>query len=260
MPKPTLVLIFGSWVLIRIWSGTDLVASAPDLAVYIRPGEVFCATEFWEYPTTSLIGCAAMCLAWQCHAFFYEDGNCTLTGLLTAPSIGVKSDLFRKTRHSQTLTNIALNKPTTCSRVTSNWDSVDRNPYLAVDGDDGTTLYFQASHSRKYPWWTVDIGQERLIGEVQVKFNGNGSDSAQFNNIEIRVGNEYVSDGNFSTWGLLAFFLGQPPYLTPDFLSLPGTNALCGRYISIKKLSSSPKYFVSINEVKVFALEPVSSP
>ncbi|XP_066941210.1 uncharacterized protein [Macrobrachium rosenbergii] len=127
---------------------------------------------------------------------------------------------------------------------------------MAVDGDESTASFFHSYPSIVKPWWYVDLGENRVVKEVHVIPYGNGH-SQLFTTVEIRVGKALPAvSGDFSSWDLFYYFQGPPPaVLEYQKFSTNSSYPLCGRYVSIQKVGTSPYVYFAFNEVKVFAME-----
>ncbi|XP_069185889.1 uncharacterized protein [Procambarus clarkii] len=123
----------------------------------------------------------------------------------------------------------------------------DYIPAHGVDGDNTTMSH--SAENLQYPWWLVDLGQIRLVHQVKI-LPRQAVYPERFNNVEIRVGVELDTSGNFSSYRLFSFY---DRVYTADqgVLSCYRRDAVDARYISIKRVTSGE--ILQILEVEVFA-------
>ncbi|XP_068229116.1 uncharacterized protein [Palaemon carinicauda] len=250
-----------TWIL-AIGSVTYLAASEVAFYYYTQDGESFCPSGPSQLQRvagkTSTIGCAALCLQYQCQGYLMQDGECTVLGSLTAPSVGKKMIRYQRVTYSANWENAALRKATKSVGYYTGSSAMVKD--MAVDGIDTGINYYHSHTSVLHPWWYVDLGENKLVNEIHVlPYGSDGQHARFFTTIEIRIGQVLpATSGDFSSWPLFAYYPGPP---TKDRIYLKfsanSTQPLCGRYVSIQKIGVDPLVYYVFNEVKVFTKQRV---
>ncbi|XP_068241322.1 uncharacterized protein [Palaemon carinicauda] len=246
-----------TWIL-AVSRVTYLAASEGGFYYYTQNGESFCPSgpSQLQAGKASIIGCASLCLQYQCQGYSIQDGECTVLGSLTTPSVGEKMITYQRVSYLASLENAALGKATqSVDYYTGSFAMVKD---MAVDGIDGSDNYFHSHTSVVHPWWYVDLGENKLVNEVHVlPYGANGGHASFFTTIEIRIGRELpVTRGDFSSWSLFAYYPG-PPSQDKIYLKFTSAQPICGRYVSIQKMGVNPNVYYVFNEVKVFTKQKV---
>ncbi|XP_068226152.1 uncharacterized protein [Palaemon carinicauda] len=259
MPHRIQMLQIIAWML-TISRLSDVVASEVAFYYYAQNRESFCPPVQHKITNVaSTIGCASICLQRQCQGYATQDGECTIMGDMTEPSVGEKEITYQRVSYLTNMENIALLKPT---ESVGFWtDPADMVKDMAVDGIESSTNYYHSHPMVSKPWWYVDLGENRVVYEVHVlPYGNNGAHTKYFATIEIRVGQELPSmAGDFSMWPLLAYYPGPAPMANAYLEFSPNDSyPLCGRYVSIQKTGFVNGVFYVFSEVKVFSLEKAS--
>ncbi|XP_068202925.1 uncharacterized protein [Palaemon carinicauda] len=179
-------------------------------------------------------------------AFTFEDGTCSLfgSGVGTAGHVSIyQYDLIPS---DDTIEEMARRKPTTASQAHSSYSP----PEDAVDGSlNDADAYF--SFPLVNPWWQVDLGEERLIYQIQIFTRQIAYE--RFHDVEVRVGNTAIHDGNFTSFSLLCTYT-KIYVLGEGHLMCSRYKGVFGRYISIQITAATAEY-LQLNEVSVYGLK-----
>ncbi|KAK7082079.1 hypothetical protein SK128_011284 [Halocaridina rubra] len=117
---------------------------------------------------------------------------------------------------------------------------------FAVDGNDAT--YYHSALVLN-PWWLVDLGEQKTIYQVLL-LSRQDCCPERFHDVEIRIGNELKTTGDFNAYKLIHFYTG--PYSSAEgFLQCSFYNGITGRYLSIQ-IKNSMEY-LQLNTVRVYA-------
>ncbi|XP_064098666.1 uncharacterized protein LOC135209825 [Macrobrachium nipponense] len=121
--------------------------------------------------------------------------------------------------------------------------------------DRNTTTGYTSVSNVYQPFWIIDLGEIRDVYEVRILPHEYGS---FFSNIEIRLGMNLLTTGNFSSYVLLATYPG--PYTWSDMVYLSCySEGVPGRYLSVQKMLSN-NATLAILEVEVYATKNPSRP
>ncbi|XP_066964918.1 uncharacterized protein [Macrobrachium rosenbergii] len=181
-------------------------------------------------------------------AFTYEDDSCSLLG--SGGGVVGQVFLYRSVIFplDGSIEELARGKTTIASAPFAGTCP----PQKAVDGslaDDAA--YFSASLLK--PWWQVDLGEERLIYQIQIFPRQHPSYYGRFHDVEVRVGKTLVSNGTLSSYSLLCSYT-KVYQLGEGYLLCSRYNGFIGRYVSIQITAAAAEY-LQLNEVNVFALK-----
>ncbi|XP_068246258.1 uncharacterized protein [Palaemon carinicauda] len=125
-------------------------------------------------------------------------------------------------------------------------------PNYAVDGSLDESKFYHSSTLFK-PWWWVDLGEEKIIHQIQIYPRQHNSYDHRFYDVEVRVGNILVNNGNFSSYTLLCTYEKNYVYLEGQLLCTR-YNGVIGRYVSIQIIDTRSSV-LQISEVAVYALK-----
>ncbi|XP_068246259.1 uncharacterized protein [Palaemon carinicauda] len=180
------------------------------------------------------------------HYLPHKEGTCSLfgSGVSRAGHIYIyQYDLFPL---DDTIEEMAERKPTTASQAYSLYDL----PEDAVDGSlIDADAYFSLPLDK--PWWQVFLGEERLIYQIQIF--PRQVYYRRFHNVEVRVGNTAIHDGNFTSFSLLCTYM-KIYELGEGHLMCSRYKGVFGRYISIQITATTAEY-LQLNEVSVYGLK-----
>ncbi|XP_037801504.1 fucolectin-like [Penaeus monodon] len=99
------------------------------------------------------------------------------------------------------------------------------------------------------PWWMVDLQSINLVHTVEILSRQNCCPE-RFHDVEFRVGLKRGTTDDFSSWPLLAFYLG--PYSYADYrINFTSPSMILGRYVVIQKVSTDTQALQLI-DVKVY--------
>ncbi|XP_064083795.1 uncharacterized protein LOC135199562 [Macrobrachium nipponense] len=225
------------WIPLMLGYGITLVAEgtetwiAPEYCMKDLPANVA------NVSVPSKLMCSLHASKSRSTMFVYQSKTCsTYDGLNEA---AYSTPVFARKTSPALLEEVASGRNTFTSQQCLN--HVKEN---AVDGNI-TTLYH--SEGQVNPFWTVDLGEVRNVSLVRILPNGN-----QFNNIEIRLGRDNLTTGDFSSYALLARYTG-PYTLSNEYLACHSRGVL-GRYLSIQKVPPGTTY-LGLLEVEVYAMK-----
>ncbi|XP_069159418.1 uncharacterized protein [Procambarus clarkii] len=114
----------------------------------------------------------------------------------------------------------------------------------AVDGNS-TTQYHSLGTSPSLSWWRVDLGAFFTITSVDILPTINVA--SRFRKVEIRTGATGITDGNFTSYDLLAYYTGH--WDGTGRLVFPVSGRVCARYLTVQ---GSVDY-LNILDLKIFA-------
>ncbi|XP_064083794.1 uncharacterized protein LOC135199561 [Macrobrachium nipponense] len=227
------------WIPLIMWSGITTVTDCQEtwLATgYILKDQPAYSTTMW---TPSNLVCALHARRSMSSKFVYANETCDLYESVSETSGPTMK--FAKSISANLLEEIARGKNTFASTQYSYYAKG-----LAVDGNISTSYY--SLYLVQYPFLMVDLGEVRTVYLVKILPVNDGD----FNNIEVRLGMDLLTTGDFSSYTLLARYAG--PYLSAQqYLSIysPGVP---GRYLSIQKVPPGDN-LIWIIEVEVYALK-----
>ncbi|XP_068220073.1 uncharacterized protein [Palaemon carinicauda] len=230
-------------VLLFIWSGIGIKTSSPE--AWIAGGLVHeCVKPIPDVSLTTarLLFCAMQAKRFGAVVFFYQSNSGTC---------GIYNVNKNTTSHASVYTRVP---PASALEDSASWKFTNGTDYYipfdppsAVDGDEGT--FFSAVAGINSPYWLVDMGEVRNVHFVKMLPTWNGD----WEFLELRLGMEFETPGNFTSYTLFATFLG--PYSgTVDYVYCYSLGVL-GRYLSIQKMPPGTDY-LSFTEVKVYTSLP----
>ncbi|XP_068246549.1 uncharacterized protein [Palaemon carinicauda] len=122
----------------------------------------------------------------------------------------------------------------------------------AVDGlIDDANMYHSGTLVK--PWWWVDLGEEKIIYQIQIYPRQSSLYDHRFHDVEVRVGNILINHGNFSSYTLLCTY--EKVYVRSEGqLLCTRYNGVNGRYVSIQIIDTASA-ILQVNEVAVHALK-----
>ncbi|XP_068246645.1 fucolectin-like [Palaemon carinicauda] len=144
------------------------------------------------------------------------------------------------------LEEVARGKPTDASP----FFSTTTQSMEAVDGDITDSSMYHSTSILK-PWWRVDLGEERIIYQIQILPRQSAYE--RFHDVEVRVGTTAAVNGNFSSYNLLCTYT-KIYALSEGHLLCSRYTGVVGRYVSIQIVAAVAE-FLQINEINVYALQ-----
>ncbi|XP_050688369.1 uncharacterized protein LOC126981394 [Eriocheir sinensis] len=192
-----------------------------------------------------------LCVAKVANKYTFNGTSCTLFGKSALPAS--PSNTFRFFPLPDTLENRALGMIAYASSIfTSNPIYA---PGRAVDLDETDNSQFISETSDTSPWWLLYLGVTQTVYEIQIMTRRNYA-PGRFHDVEVRVGNEYIANGNFSSYTLFATYKG-PYNPAQGRLSCLSDGGVRGIYVSIKKMMVEYDSHLQIADVKVFVLKGI---
>ncbi|XP_066963378.1 fucolectin-5-like [Macrobrachium rosenbergii] len=176
-----------------------------------------------------------------------NDGTCSLLSSGGSTSAQV---FFYRFPSEDSLEEVAKGKNTTASTP----DGAYCPPGKAVDGFLAEYGYYSGLLVK--PWWQVDLGEVRLIYQIQIY--PRQILYTRFHDVEVRVGTTFISNGIFSAYSFLCSYT-KVYELAEGYLLCSRYNGVIGRYVSIQITAAAAEY-LQLMEVKVFVLKKTASP
>ncbi|KAK7054281.1 hypothetical protein SK128_017764, partial [Halocaridina rubra] len=161
-------------------------------------------TPWASYSLLSETKCAMKASVALALSFTFNDSICNLFGTGQSPSSS-KSRYFSRITYpsSADLEEVARIKQT---YSTTEFDANHARRY-GVD-DDENTYYASIYNPTGKSWWIVDIGEMRTIYQIHILPRPHAPE--RFRNVELRIGNELITNGNLTSYTLIHFYEG--PY------------------------------------------------
>jgi hypothetical protein len=163
---------------------------------------------------------------------------------------------------TETLANVALNRPATASSVRQ-WSDVIGTPNAANDGQTGVrgkaSAWHSDSNTGKAEWWQVDLGRAFQIAAVEIVFRNDQDQPVSRRNFEIQASN----DPSFKSFTKLAE-RGETPVPFKQTWQATVTATEGFRYVRVQKtkidLDAYGQSFFTFEEARVFARPFRSTP
>ncbi|XP_069159416.1 uncharacterized protein [Procambarus clarkii] len=201
------------------------------------PGNCYLNTR--NFSVNSIITCAIYCRIQQCVFFSFKDGVCVVHDPGLDQQVGEEQARVFTPYQPTAPVDVARSKPTLPN---FQWGSMV-SP-RAVDGNN-TTQYHSLGTSPSLSWWRVDLGAFFTITSVDILPTINVA--SRFRKVEIRTGATNITDGNFTSYDLLAYYTG--PWNGIGRLVFPVSGGVCARYLTVQGSVD----FLNILDLKIFA-------
>ncbi|XP_068230881.1 uncharacterized protein [Palaemon carinicauda] len=198
------------------------------------------------YRTGSRIICASYSLLKKAVALSYEDGVCTI--------YGAGNGLYNKVSYygahlmppAEDIEDVSRFKPAYSSQPLS-------EAYIArvaVNGNYENSDRYESITDFAQPWWMVDLTEARLIYQVHI-FTRQECCYERLHDLEIRIGQELISNGDLSSYTLMSTYAG-PYNVTQGHVICSSLRGIGGRFLAIKKVSIDVDP-LQLVEVRVYA-------
>ncbi|XP_045135654.1 fucolectin-like [Portunus trituberculatus] len=204
----------------------------------------------YNFRTTSSVLCGMLC--GEKRAVKYTFNNITNKCILYGEGYAAASST--NTLHlfpsPNSLEDVATGKAASASSLLQSLYLY--NPSMAVDNletDDSTI--FHSDMNDLLPWWLLDLGESRMIHEVQILPRRDCCEY-RFHDVEIRIGDVQPTNGDFSSFTLFSTYKG-PYSSTLGRLSCARSDGLSGRFVVIMKVEViSGSEYLQMADVNVF--------
>lgn len=198
-----------------------------------------------QYHVPSVIMCAGISNSNKAAGYIYKDGICYIYGPGTgnySPSVQFGAANLPPI---SSLEEVAQSKPTYAyAQYLSYYSS------YAVDGIIQNTGNMYHSANDHFPWWIVDLREMRAVHQIQI-FTRQDCCYDRLHSLEVRIGSTLRTDGNFSSYILMATYQG-PYSLNEGHVICSHFTGVDGRYVAIYK-NSNILEALQLSEVKVYA-------
>ncbi|XP_045136051.1 uncharacterized protein LOC123519006 isoform X2 [Portunus trituberculatus] len=210
------------WILVC----TSVFAITRTQLTYIlreQPSTCFPVMGLTSFRIASSVLCGMLCGEKRAvkYTFNNNTNTCTLYG--EGYAAASSTNTFRLFPSPDTLEDVATGKAASASSVYKSYNSS-----LAVDTletDDRTM--FHSGNDDPHPWWLLDLGETRIIHEIQILPRLNYIPE-RFRFVEIRIGDVQPTNGDFSSFTLFSTYKG-PYSSTLGRLSCARNDGLSGR-------------------------------
>ncbi|KAK8388478.1 hypothetical protein O3P69_020459 [Scylla paramamosain] len=201
----------------------------------------------YDFRTTSSILCGVLCGERNAvkYTFNSNTNKCTLygEGYGTASS----TNTFHLFPSQDSLEDVATGKPASASSV-----YLLNIASMAVDTIETDDSMFHSAVDDSQPWWLLDLGETRVIHEVQILPRRNCC-HYRFHDIDIRIGDVQPANGDFSSFTPFSTYKG--PYSAAlGRLSCARGDGLSGRFVVIMRVirNGPDDYPLHIADVNIF--------
>ncbi|KAK8388968.1 hypothetical protein O3P69_020732 [Scylla paramamosain] len=187
----------------------------------------------YDFRTTFSMLCGVLCGERRAvkYTFNSNTNKCTLYGEGYGTASSTNTFLMFPSQDS--LEDVATGKPASASSV-----------YLQVSSNNSSSV------ADSQPWWLLDLGETRVIHEVQILPRRNCC-PFRFHDIEIRIGDVQPANGNFSSFTPFSTYKG--PYSAAlGRLSCARGDGLSGRFVVIIKVIPGDQYVLQVADVNIF--------
>ncbi|XP_069159421.1 uncharacterized protein [Procambarus clarkii] len=220
------------WACVWAWAASQTLYKLDSY-----PGSCYLTT--YNYSVSVITLCALHCKIQRCVFFTFMDELCEVRGPgLDQQLQETDARVFSRYTPSPP-SDVARGKPTLPN---FQWDNFVSSQ--AVDGNS-TTQYHSLGTSPSQSWWRVDLGAFFTITSVDILPTVNVA--YRFRNVEIRTGATNITDGNFTSYDLLAYYTG--PWNGIGRLVFTAAAHTCARYLSVQGSVN----FLNIQDLKILA-------
>ncbi|XP_053630914.2 uncharacterized protein [Cherax quadricarinatus] len=228
------------------WAPLIIGAWAQGTTMYVASGiPTQCVSQQHQNNTYSVsfsVQCAVLSNLLGAVTHTFDDINsCTLVG---EGMMSTKSEVtYSSFPALETLQEVARGKNTFGSPYYGEWV-----PSLAVDGIELDSSMSHSDNGVVRPWWLVDLGTTHTLHEVLI-LSRRDQFSVRLHNVEIRVGNTFINNSDYTSYVLFSTYLG-PYQINDGYLSCRRADGIVGRYVSIQRVTPEDD-MLQLVEVKV---------
>eukprot|EP00301_Raphidiophrys_heterophryoidea_P025875 c8784_g2_i1.p1 GENE.c8784_g2_i1~~c8784_g2_i1.p1 ORF type:complete len:1186 (+),score=334.55 c8784_g2_i1:2889-6446(+) len=187
-----------------------------------------CGTPILSRQSTLVMQCSGSHVNDTC-SFQCTEGTHLVKGkqAITCLSTGLWSLSPPTCARAPELRDLARDQPTAQSST-----KFEGSASLAVQSHSNTSSFVSCTHTyaENDPWWRVDLGEPKRISHVLIQ-NTQECSMSSIENIEVRVGNSLMFDGNSNP--MCAYGLT----ITTDVISNVSCSEMLGRYVNIRAKS-----------------------
>ncbi|KAK7081897.1 hypothetical protein SK128_009808 [Halocaridina rubra] len=106
--------------------------------------------------------------------------------------------------------------------------------------DENGYVYSSALHTT--PWWAADLGTVRRIYAVRILTRRKNTYPPRFQNVEVRVGNVNLGNGDFSANKLLGLYEGEAGY--GEVINFNTSDPISGSVVSVQSINTQGNYLI----------------